>query len=156
MVYNWKSGSRFGGDAQKIGDEIGGLEDITPAAIVKSASRKKSALHECFTWDADEAAKQWNLHEARMLVCSIVTVVEVQDEPIEFRAFESVIVDEKRRYVGAEEIISNVDLRTQVLGEIRAGIGSLAQKARVYEHLAPENFKQVQERLEFAKEATVG
>lgn len=152
-VYQWKQGSFFSGNAQKIGEELEGLPVKTPEAIVRAAKKKRSAMHECFTWDTEEAAKQWNLQEARSLIGSIVTVAEVDGEDISFRAFESVVIGEQRQYVDAIQICNDTDLRAQVMGEINAGIGELARKARVYEHLSPDSFKRLQERLDFAREA---
>lgn len=45
-----------------------------PAALVAAAKSKRSPLHDLFTWDDSEAAKNWRTHEARNVIRRIEVV----------------------------------------------------------------------------------
>jgi len=55
---------------------------ITAASVVEWAKQHPdSALHRQFTWDRNEAAYKWNLHQARNLIRVHVTVLKNDTEP---------------------------------------------------------------------------
>ena len=63
------------GDAQAVGEALNDLhptdgptEGITSARIVEAAKSKDSPFHGFIDWNTKEAAKQWRLHQAQMLV----------------------------------------------------------------------------------------
>ncbi len=51
---------------------------LTPDAVLEDAQDEDSPLHNQFTWDDSEAAHQWRLEQARVLIRSVR--VEVQTE----------------------------------------------------------------------------
>jgi hypothetical protein len=66
--------------------------NITSAEqIVSAAAPKRSPIHGYFTWDRDEAARQWNLHEARRLINAVMEVKETDEGPVLTRAFHYVV-----------------------------------------------------------------
>lgn len=153
-VYKWKESARFSADPQAIGEELESIGTLRPEDIVEYAENDRTELHKCFTWDDAKAAHHFRLEEARSIVQCIVTMEEAPDsEPIEYRAFESVIVEGERQYVPTKIVLNDENLRSQVLGEIGSAIGELSRKARTYRHLAEKELGKAQEHLDLAKEA---
>ena len=153
-VYVWKDTARFKGDVQRIGEELESIPVITPEAVVKKAQSKRSALHNCFTWDNEEAAGQWRMQEARMLINAIVTVEDPEStEPMTYPTYESVVINEQRQYVRRDVWSSDAELKAQIYAQIGGGISALQNKAATYRYLDKEGMDALQERLAFAKEA---
>jgi hypothetical protein len=84
---------------------------VTPEVVVQDARRSESPLHEAFEWDDTQAANDWRMHQARGLIGSLV--IEVEDRPV--RAFQVVLSDEQRAYVGTEDVLVDPILREQVV-----------------------------------------
>lgn len=156
MVYKWKNGSRISADATLIGKELDKIKVRTPEAIVQAAKDKKKELHKCFTWDESAAAHQWRLQEARQVVNSIIIVEEREPETVEYRAYESVVINDRRQYVAKEVWQNDDDLRLQVFNSINIGIAELQRKATTYRHLDEERMDKLQLKLGDAKEAIAG
>lgn len=153
MVYQWKDTARFSTDAQVIGEELESINVLDPAHIVEYAEDKDTELHKCFTWDDAKAAHLYRLEEARKVVQMIVTVEESDEAPKEYRAFESVIINDHRQYVPTKTALSDKSTREQILGEIGAAIGELSKKADMYRYLAEQEINKAQYHLDLAKEA---
>lgn len=85
-VYKWRR--HLNGDAQAVGEWLYTLPDRSAEAIVEAARKKNSPAHGIFEWDDSEAAKQFRLVQARVLVQSIdVEVVDGSGEVVEVNAF---------------------------------------------------------------------
>ena len=154
MIYKWKASARYKADAERIGAELIEIGTIIPEEIVNFAEDEETELHKCFTWDDAKAAHLYRIDEARGIVQSIITVDESPDrEPIEYRAFESVIIGEQRQYVPTRTALGDKDLRKQVLDEIKTSIGELSAKAKTYRYLAESELDTAQMHLQAAKEA---
>lgn len=89
-------GYKFKGNPDKVAEEIkniaikSGREEAKTEDIFEYArTHKDSELHKCYTWDRDEAAHKWWMHETRLIVGSIRLVYkEAEDkEPVTFRLF---------------------------------------------------------------------
>jgi hypothetical protein len=152
MVYKWKSGSRFSADPEKVNEEIESIPEVTPEHIVRRAEDENTELHKCFTWDDERAAHKWRLQEARYVVQSIITVDDSQHEEIEYRTYESVVVESERQYVQTKKALQDDNLKDQIFSEINAGIGELSQKAKTYRYLAEDEMDTVQHHLNLARE----
>ena len=89
---------------------------LTPAAVVHAAADPASPLHDLFTWNDSEAAAQWRLHEARMLIVSIEVK---QAEPEFVRVFVKNEADPKAPrtsvYVPMQAAMADKDLCKQIL-----------------------------------------
>jgi hypothetical protein len=117
-------------DAQVLGAVLEKLERekgaVTPHDLVEEARPEDHPLHDDFTWDDTEAGQKWRLHEARQLIAHVR--VEKGDpsthEPVQVRAFVNVVQEEKRGYTNRETVLSDAELRQQVLdralGELRS------------------------------------
>lgn len=76
-----------GVDPYKVYDELQELgENVRPASIVERAKDTESELHKCFEWDDSKAAEKYRIHQARVLVGSLVIVEnEQKEEPQQVR-----------------------------------------------------------------------
>lgn len=158
-VYKWKEGARFKADAEKVAGELLSLHEQTADAALAFAEDAETELHKCATWDDSRAAHLYRLEEMRGVIRSVVKIDESPDrEPIEYRAFEYVIVtpeDEKpvRRFAETREVLSNPEMRKQVLAEIRSDIGEMSSKMKTYRYLAETEIDAAQKHLDLAREA---
>jgi len=85
-VYKVREGFRVKGDAQAIGERLEKIAEkhggeLPPVAVVADARKESSPLHNSFTWDDTEAAKQWRIEQARRLIRSFeVTYMDSRDD----------------------------------------------------------------------------
>lgn len=94
----------------------GGL--LTEEAILTAARAKKHPLHDRFTWNNTEAAKQWRLEEARSLIRSVyVTIERPKHGPITVRAYASLPTDRESGvgYRAIGDIMASRDQRKELL-----------------------------------------
>ena len=92
MVYQWKTVSYEGLDAQTAGNELERINAAFGALTAKSvvdASRSEDAvLHNIFEWDDEKAAESHRESQARALIGNIVTIsVDDEREHAAVRAF---------------------------------------------------------------------
>lgn len=157
--YKWKSGSRFSADADKVAAELLSLRERTAEAALALAEDPDVELHKCATWDDSKAAHAYRFEEMGRVIRSVVKIDESPDrEPIEYRAFEYVIVtpeDEKpvRQFADTRSVLADPDTRKQVLTEIRNDIAQLSAKAKMYRYLAENELGTVQTHLDLARDA---
>lgn len=162
MVYEFRQGSRFHGDAEAIYKELKKLgESITPDKVVMTARKEKSHMHHCFDWDDSEAGQNWRRHQARMLIGSIIMYEDVQETepepPIVMRAFENVTTDDKtgqRGYVTREQVIYNPDYVAEVKAELLSQIDSFEKHLQTYEDVESlrQPVQEIRSRIRKAKE----
>lgn len=77
---------------------------LLPEEVVESARSPRSPLHDRFTWEDTEAAHQWRLHEARMLI-RVLVVMEPHTQK-DTRVFVSLRSD--RDYGGGYRTLTSV------------------------------------------------
>ena len=96
--------------------EIKNKKGLTAETIIEKATNKKNPLHSFFDWKDTEAAQKWRLHQARLLINEIKVIVEDK----QYYAFENVnvSVSNKKEYVSREEILTNEDLRQQIVQRV--------------------------------------
>ena len=90
---------------------------LSPHKVVEFAKDKKTALHEYFEWDDTEAAQQWRIHQARMLIRVVVTIIPFEGKEIECREYVS-LRSERQEGIGYRPMISvlkHEDLRKELL-----------------------------------------
>lgn len=106
-------------DADKVREELASLERegvILPADVVAFAENPATALHQCFTWDDTEAAKQWRLQQARQIIrCYVVIEDKAPTEPV--RAFVSLRTDRSTGggYRKLTDVLSDEQLHNQLM-----------------------------------------
>ena len=82
---------------------------LTPRVVLEEASDESHPLHSKFTWDNDEAAERWRLHEASNLL-RVTFRADLGGRPADLRAFwvkKGDADDPQSQYVPIEEIASN-------------------------------------------------
>lgn len=65
---------------ERIARRNGGI--LTPDAVIEDAQDKASPLHDQFTWDDTEAAKQWRLEQARSLIRSVKIEIKTDERTV--------------------------------------------------------------------------
>ena len=89
--------------------------ELTPAAVLDSASDPKSPLHSYFTWDNTEAAQKWRIHQARSLIASVIIKMEPQAEQVPIRAYVNLKSDDGQGYHHLNEVMKNPVMRQAML-----------------------------------------
>jgi len=88
---------------------------LNAESLVDAARNKTNPLHELFEWNDSKAGELFRLQQARVFINEIKIVVENK----EIFAFENVNVvfdgKQERQYMEVGEIISNTELRSQVI-----------------------------------------
>lgn len=86
QVYKWRK--RLNGDAQAVGEWLESLPNLSAESILKEAKKKRSPAHGLFEWSDTEAAHQFRLVQARVMVQSLhVEIIDDENELIEVNAF---------------------------------------------------------------------
>lgn len=89
-----------------------------PEHILRDARDHNSPLHPVFEWDDAVGAESWRLHQARMLITQVVVSIEEDGKtraPV--KVFHSVVVNEERVIEDLETIMSDEELRAQLLNQ---------------------------------------
>jgi len=139
--YHAKPGAPFREkDAQRVGEFLDGLSErygqLTPAAVVEAAQPERSPIHDYFTWDNDEAAAAYRLHQARLLVNHVmVEVVLTGGERDRARAFVHVSLEEEgggadRKYLTVEAVMGDDAARNYLLDKVKAELLAIRRKYR--------------------------
>ena len=91
MAVEWKMGFFSGVNAEKCYQEIQTIgESVTPKQILEYARNPETELHKCFEWDDSIAAEKFRLQQARMVVCQLVIVEDMnKPEPQKIRVIQS-------------------------------------------------------------------
>lgn len=120
---------------------------LTPEQIVQSAKSKRSPLHNLFEWDDSVAGEKFRLAQARIIVNEVKVVIENK----EYYAFENVAVsvpcgsesvsessiETKREYMPVVQILSDEELRQQVIRSALNHLSYWNKQNKKYSELAP-------------------
>lgn len=109
---------------------------IQPADVVARASDPESAMHSWFQWDDTEAAQAYRLQQARQLLRVFVTVESRDNKPV--RAFVSLGSDRygDGGYRALAEVLSDEELRAQLLADAVKELRSAEKKYRQLQELS--------------------
>ena len=141
MIYQWKQQAIVPLEAQVAGEHLEALRirnngHLTPRAVVDAARPKRSPLHPAFEWDDKKAADSYREDQARYILRQITVVVEGNDEPKAVRAFLNVSEDQETHYTSRAVVLSDAELRKQVLHRAWLELRAFSAKYREYEELA--------------------
>lgn len=114
--------------------KAGGM--IRPADVIQRAKSKKSALHNCFTWDDSEAGHQFRLLQARNLLRVYVLVEANNSIPV--RAFVSLTTDRKNGggYRAVADVMSDDAMRLQMLRDALTQMRNVQKKYKNLQQLS--------------------
>lgn len=123
MGYRFREGFRksvraevAGAELEAIAAEHEGL--VEPKAVVNRARPSRAPLHGCFEWDDTRAGEMFRETQARELIRSLVVVQEDAGggaEEVRLAFVHVELADESKGYVTTAQMLSDEDLRSQVL-----------------------------------------
>ena len=115
--YSYKAGfhidKRF--EAQVVGEmceELSNTIGLTPKTLLDANRNEDAPLHDYFEWRDDVAAEKYREQKAGYIIRSIIVV---EEEKPEVRAYVPVIVSGKNEFKHVETVIKSVDLTQQML-----------------------------------------
>lgn len=105
---------------------------LRPADVIAFAADEETALHRKFEWNDTEAAHQYRLEQARLIIRTTVRVMREDLPPI--HAYVSLQDDRKHgdSYRAIEDVMANAGLRNKLLAQAMAEAESWKQR---YGHL---------------------
>lgn len=110
---------------------------LTPEIIVDEARDLTAPLHSFFTWNDGEAAELYRRWEARKLIASVAVVYDGAKERTAVRAFVSLTdADDERGYYGMARVLSDNELRSQMLADALAEVKQWRERYQHLEELA--------------------
>jgi hypothetical protein len=113
----------------------GGL--LSPEVVVREAAAEKSPLHDYFTWDDDEAAQRWRIHEARRLINVCVEIIDDGNKNKEVNVFVSLKSDrEEGGYRTMVNVLSNASLRSELVSNALDEMEFFREKYKTLRELA--------------------
>ena len=162
-TYKYRAGFRPAlKDPQIVGDKLQELRDqnngLTASIVIEEAKHKTSVLHGAFEWDDSKAAHQWRLHSARHLMRSVEIVSTSAEGDIRnLPAFVFVKTDSGPHYETLARVLSDEELRTQVLNKALKEFEQWQQRYKEYEEFLSvfETFGKTRKKLEQKHEAIV-
>lgn len=114
-------------------------DGVLPArAVVEFArSNPQSALHAQFEWDDSVAAERFRLDQARTIIAS-VTILPRDGRTVTVRAWCNLPSDRVTNpaYRPTVEVLSDEDMRAQLLGDVLGELGRLRRKHQDLTELA--------------------
>lgn len=142
MIYQWRDGSRFKSAPQGTGEFLEKVakkhEGVLTAGVVVDAARSnKSIIHGEFEWDNEVAAEDYRKEQARLLLRSLVTVQTVGKTEQAVRTYFVVHEGESRAYVPTLRILSDTEMRGELLSEALSALKSLQRKYAMLTELTP-------------------
>lgn len=137
------SEEKFISNQKKYKEELEKLElkyngKLKPSDIVREASRTTSPLHNWFDWNDDSASEKWRLHQARNLINRVKVTILFEGQQKEYKKYLNVTIEDdsnhkERVYVTTEQILSDNDLKVQIL---RRALNEVSYWKRTYEDYA--------------------
>lgn len=108
-------------------------EGLTPENLLERAKDKNNPLFSLFEWDNKSAGESWRLQQARGLINEIKVKIDTQN----FYAFENLSVSigedsTERQYISAGRILSNKEMRSQIVENAKKSIIYWFEKYSVY------------------------
>ncbi len=145
----WKRGARVRNkpnpleafdELQRIKKRLG-AETILPEDVVEASKSKRSLLHDCFTWDNEQAAHEHRLWEARSLINSLECEVIYADpnaEENKRRVRVQALVVEKigEGYTEVTEVLKDPERSTPFLSKAWEELESWRKKYQAFGEFA--------------------
>lgn len=118
---------------RRIAKKSGGV--LLPEVVVEEARPTTSVLHGQFCWDDDEAARQYRIWQARMLIRTTVHYIDIKGDKRPVRVFVSLTPDREEEgggYRDIVEVLQDKDMRRQMIDD---ALGDLELFEKKYSHL---------------------
>lgn len=129
MVYEWKIPGIFSTQAQAAGEELNRIYQtrgkLDPADVVDESRPEAAPLHPCFEWDDQAAAEKYREHQARKIMCCIITRVETPEkQTVEVRAIHHAA----GTYRPYEVVISHKDMKQEMMADALKSMDAFKRK----------------------------
>lgn len=124
--YTFAGQGGFRVPAQVAGERLAqlsaGREVVSPKEVVDDARPEDADLHPVFEWDDAEAGEKYRITQAQQLIRSIRVVAPAEEgkPPEHKRVYVNVTVGIERGYAPLVRVMSDGELRDQVLVACRA------------------------------------
>lgn len=120
------AGTTIQRELESVARKHGGM--LPARAVVDFARDPETALHSMFDWDDTEAAENWRVHQARNIIASVT----IEPRPnVVIRAWCSLPSDrggDSPAYRPTMRVMSDADLRAQLLASVKDELGRLRHK----------------------------
>lgn len=128
----------YGKELDRIAEENDG--QLKPADVLEIAKDKENPLHNYFEWNNNKAAERHRIEQARHLLNHITVVIKYDHKQREQKAFFSVNSTPKENqknkiYVTMERVLSEPELREQILVEAIEEIEYWQERYKIYREL---------------------
>jgi len=103
---------------KRIAKRAGGI--LQPEQVVEAARPEDSPLHSSFTWDDTEAAQNYRIWQARVLIRTTVKYIDVAGTQTPVRVFVSLTPDREQEsggYRTTVSVLSDRELRAQMMAD---------------------------------------
>lgn len=139
-AYQWKSGSRIKGDAQKAGELFEKLsqteQGLTARTLLDANKPKNAPLHNDYEWNDEIAAEEWRLHQSRHFLNSLtITMITEKNEQTLVRAV--FITTEKSKYEPITAIIQDKSKYSELLETAKQELYAFQRKYANLKELKP-------------------
>ena len=110
--------------------------EVTAEQVLDLARPKRSPIHKYFDWNDSVAAEKWRLHQARMIMCSIV--IEKTDD-VEVRKYHNVYIEQESqtKWVELDKARNAPELWQQVLKKALFEAKQWQRRYDTYKELKP-------------------
>jgi hypothetical protein len=129
--FAWKVDPELAGKTiEKLAEKTDG--QVTPLMVLREAEKKNSPLHSCFDWNNSEAAEKWRIHQARLLMGSLIVNIEYS-EPQTIRAFVNIQTPERQSYYPINMIMDDKEMMQMVIDQLKRKLTIISKQLKVYE-----------------------
>lgn len=140
MIYQWKPFSCLKADAQAAGEQMEQLEQnggLTPTRLLEANREVGTPLHDDFEWNDTVAAEKFRENQAAYIIRHLVVHETTSaQEPVAVRAFVRVVEDQEPIYASFSRVLSDAELRGQMLDNAKADLLAFKTKYESLEELS--------------------
>ena len=138
MNYQFRKGFKHKVTADVAGAVCEGLEKkgkLTGEQLVEVSRPEDAPLHKEFDWDDAVAGEKWRVHQARMIINSLVVIAP--ETNTEVRKFYNIQMSkDDRKYESIEAVMQKVEKRDILLRSAMRELSALRKKYAALSELA--------------------
>lgn len=105
---------------------------ITADNVLTVARDPTNPLHKHFEWDDAKAAESYRRQQATQMIGRVTISVEVDGQARSVRAFLGVDKDATRQYLPVAEVLSDEQMRAQILAEMKNDLEAMRRRYENY------------------------
>lgn len=132
--WEWRNGCRLGGDVNAIGRMIDQLTvngvPCSAERFVEEARNPRSPAHHLFEWDVQKAAQAHWEERARLIIRSCRVIYEDGPAEVSHIGYFKVCTPQGDGYLPEAQVMTQADLRQQVLQDALRQLAGLQERIR--------------------------